>query len=204
MASLVRERASAGLARIPLLHAYERRLGANPRRIVCPMRQRTPLRNITLSQSVDGGPISSGLEQGPMILGGEKVALTGWTGLGVGAGRKTTFLSMLSSVGAVLAACSCCILPMALAGLGLSTGLSMALSPLGPARWPLTALSVLLVGGSWMVVIGQRRQACVCGSSELRSWWRTPKILMLLVASMFTLIALSWSAVEPALMRAML
>lgn len=120
------------------------------------------------------------------------------------AGGKTTILSMLSSVGAVLSACSCCILPMALAGIGLSTGLSSVLSPLGPLRWPMAALSVLMVAVSWFVVIRQRRQACGCEPSNLRPWLRTPKIVMLLVASVFTLISLSWSAFEPALMRVML
>lgn len=113
-------------------------------------------------------------------------------------------MSMVSSVGAVLAACSCCILPMALAGIGLSTGLSSVLSPLGSLRWPMAALSVLMVAVSWFVVIRQRRQACGCSSLDLRLWLRTPKILMLLAASVFTLISLSWSAVEPALMRSML
>lgn len=117
---------------------------------------------------------------------------------------KTTFFGMLSSVGAVLAACSCCILPVALAGIGLSTGLSSVMSPLGPLQGPMAALSFVLVAFSWIVVLRQRRQAWACGPSKFRSWLRTPKILMLIMASAFSLTAVSWKALEPALMRAML
>lgn len=139
------------------------------------------------------------------MVAGEEVAFHGLPrqALQSGAG-KTTALSMLSSVGAVLAACSCCILPMALAGIGLSTGFSSVLSPLGPLRWPMVGVSVLMLALSWLVVIRQRRKACGYGTTDVRNWLRTPKILMLIVASLLTLIAVSWGAFEPALMRAML
>ena len=119
-------------------------------------------------------------------------------------GGKTTALSMLSSVGAVLAACSCSILPMALAGIGLSTGASSLVAPLGPLRWPMAALSVLMLAFSWIIVLRQHWQTCECGATHTRTWLRTPKILMLIVASLLTLLAVSWGAFEPALMRAML
>ena len=119
-------------------------------------------------------------------------------------GAKTTLMSMVSSVGAVLAACSCCILPMALAGAGLSTGLGSVLSPLGSLRWPMVGLSVLMLAVSWTIVIRQRWQGCRCGPSHIGIWLRTPKVLMLVVASLLTLVSLSWGAFEPALMKAML
>lgn len=120
------------------------------------------------------------------------------------AGGKTTFLGTLSSVGAVLAACSCCILPMALAGIGVSTGLGSALSPLGPFRWPLTAVSAVLVMLSWLLVIRQRRHAGSYSGSKLRSWLLTPRMLALSFATLTTLVAVFWSAFEPGVMRAML
>ena len=144
--------------------------------------------------------------KGLVVVGvGVEVALQGLPDDAMAAvGGGTTILRMLSIVGAALAACSCCILQMALAGIGLSTGLSSVLSPLGPLRWPMAALSVLMVAVSWFVVIRQRRQACGCRPSDLRQRLRTPKILMLLLASVFTFISLSWNAFDPALMRAML
>ena len=86
--------------------------------------------------------------------------------LNAGAG-KTTLLSMISSLGAVLAACSCCILPMALAGLGVSAGLGSFVSPLGPMRWPITAFAAIAVAASWLIVVRQRRGVCPCGPREV-------------------------------------
>lgn len=135
----------------------------------------------------------------------EEVAFQGLSGEArPSPGNKTTLLSMFSSVGAVLAACSCCVLPMALAGVGLSTGLGAVFSPLGPLRWPMAALSVLMLAASWLVVIRHRRQACGYGAMDVRSWLLTPKIVMLMIATLLTLVAVSWGAFEPALMRAML
>lgn len=119
-------------------------------------------------------------------------------------GGKTTAVSMLSSVGAVFAACSCCILPMVLVGLGLSTTLSSFITPVGQFRWPLVAVSVLLVAVSWLMVIRKHRQDCDGRWVDTRRFLRSPETIMLLVASVLTLVAATWSAFEPALMRAML
>jgi len=58
---------------------------------------------------------------------------------------KTAFVSVISSSAAVLAACSCCILPLVLAAAGLSASLSSILTPLGSLHWPMTALSMIAV-----------------------------------------------------------
>ncbi len=143
--------------------------------------------------------------KGSMMLVEKNVALPGVPREAMPpGGAKTTLMSMLSSVGAVLAACSCCILPMALAGLGLSTGFGSVLTAIGPLRWPMAGLSVLMLIISWLVVIRQRQKACGCGAPHVGLWLRTPRVLMLMMATVLTLIAVSWGAFEPALMRAML
>lgn len=119
-------------------------------------------------------------------------------------GGGTTFMSMLSSLGAILAACSCCILPMALAGLGVSAGLSTTLSPLGPLRWPMTAFSVTAVAISWLVILRQRRSALACASCNTFKWLLSPRMIVLILATGFTLVAAGWSFLEPALMRALM
>lgn len=118
--------------------------------------------------------------------------------------RKTTFLSLFSSLGALLAACSCCILPIALAGLGVSTGFGSALSPLGPLRWPLTAISVVAVGISWFMVL--RRRGFVSGGTHAPAlkWLLTPRMIVLMFATAFTLIAVAWSLLEPNVMNALM
>src|SRR3546814_3210137 len=52
-------------------------------------------------------------------------------------------LAALASFGAVLAAASCCVLPLALAALGVGAGLSSTFAARMPLRWPLTALSLV-------------------------------------------------------------
>lgn len=118
-------------------------------------------------------------------------------------GGRSTFLSMISSLGAVLAACSCCILPMALAGIGVSAGLSSVLSPLGPLRWPMTAFAVVAVASSWFVVLRQRRRACSCTRRDSVRWLLSPRMMILIIATKFTTLAAGWSFLEPAFMRAL-
>lgn len=119
------------------------------------------------------------------------------------AGGKTTFLGTLSSVSALLAACSCCILPLALAATGASTSLSSAASALGPLRWPLTAFSVAMVTLSWLILIRQRRLARNC-PSQRSARTRGVMVIALSAATAITFLALSWSAVEPTVMRILL
>lgn len=117
---------------------------------------------------------------------------------------KTTFVSVVSSAGAVLAACSCCILPMALAGVGLSTGLSSTLSPLGSLRWPMTAFSIVAVLASWFLALRQGGGQCNCPTGTLASWLLRPQIIALIIATKLTLVAAAWSLFEPTLMKALM
>lgn len=118
-------------------------------------------------------------------------------------GGRTTLLSMVSSSGAVLAACSCCVFPMALAGMGVSAGLGGALSPLGALRWPMTVFSIVAVAASWFLVLRQRRRAPSCAHADARTWLLSPRMIALIVATNFALLAASWSLFEPTLMRLM-
>ena len=70
---------------------------------------------------------------------------------------KTTVVSVISSSAAVLAACSCCILPMVLVAAGLSASLSSVLAPLGSLHWPMTAFSMIAVAASWLIVLRKYR-----------------------------------------------
>ena len=58
-------------------------------------------------------------------------------------------LGALASLAAVLAAASCCVLPLALAALGLGAGLSSNFAALIPLRWPLTATSLIGLAAGW-------------------------------------------------------
>lgn len=117
---------------------------------------------------------------------------------------RTTFMSMISSVGAVLAACSCCVLPMALAGVGLSAGLSTALSSLGSLRWPMTVFSVVAVTASWLIILRQQRPEGGCASRTALAWLLRPRIIALVVATILTLVAIAWSFIEPTMMNVLM
>lgn len=115
---------------------------------------------------------------------------------------KTTFVSVISSSAAVLAACSCCILPLVLAAAGLSAGLSSILTPLGSLHWPMTALSMIAVATSWLIVLRKYRRKCHCDSQAAHKWFLNPQIIMLLVATALSFIAAAWGLFEPTLMKA--
>ena len=114
--------------------------------------------------------------------------------------RGTTLLSIITSLGSVLAACSCCILPMALAGLGVSASFGGALSPLGPLRWPMMAFAAVAVAASWLVVV-RRRHTCLCAPRDTLIWLVSPRMLPLIIATKFTALAAGWSFIEPILMK---
>ena len=111
---------------------------------------------------------------------------------------KTAFVSVISSSAAVLAACSCCILPLVLAAAGLSASLSSILS----LHWPMTALSMIAVAASWLIFLRKYRRKCHCDSQAAHKWFLNPQIIMLLVATALTFIAAAWGLFEPTLMKA--
>ncbi len=115
---------------------------------------------------------------------------------------KTTVVSIISSSAAVLAACSCCILPLVLAAAGLSASLSGILTPLGSLHWPMTALSMIAVAASWLIFLRKYRRKCHCDSQAAHKWFLNPQIIMLLVATALTFIAAAWGLFEPTLMKA--
>ena len=115
---------------------------------------------------------------------------------------KTTVVSVISSSAAVLAACSCCILPLVLAAAGLSASLSSILTPLGSLHWPMTALSMIAVATSWLIFLRKYRRKCHCDSQAAHKWFLNPQIIMLLVATALTFIAAAWGLFEPTLMKA--
>lgn len=115
---------------------------------------------------------------------------------------KTAFVSVISSSAAVLAACSCCILPMVLVAAGLSASLSSVLAPLGSLHWPMTAFSMIAVAASWLIVLRKYRHKSHCHSRAAVKWLKNRQIILLLVATVMSFIAAAWGYFEPTLMKA--
>lgn len=100
-------------------------------------------------------------------------------------------------LGALTAAASCCVLPLALAGAGVSAS---TLAPLVPLRLPLSLIALLAILAGWFFLY-RRSRACavdpVCSRPA-----RSTKV-MLIVASLFVLLSLAWPLFEPALVSAL-
>lgn len=117
-------------------------------------------------------------------------------------GAGLTGLGALASSGAVLAAASCCVLPLALTALGIGAGLSSTFETLTALRWPLTALSVLGLVAAWWSY-ARRRRACAADRfcAVLPPSRATP--IVLAIGTTLTLVALRWDHLEAPLMNAL-
>ncbi|SEM04927.1 mercuric ion transport protein [Sphingomonas palmae] len=111
-------------------------------------------------------------------------------------------LGALAGVGAVLAAASCCVLPLAFAALGVGAGLSSTFTALLPLRWPLTALSIIGLAAGWWYYT-RRWRACTADRSCTTPLPSRMTPIVLAIGSALTLIALVWDHVEAPLMKAL-
>lgn len=117
-------------------------------------------------------------------------------------GAGLTTLGALASLGAVLAAASCCVLPLALAALGIGAGLSSTFASLMPLRWPLTALSILGLAVGWWSY-ARRRKVCAADRSCTVPLPSRATPIVLAVGTALTMIALLWDRLEAPLMQAL-
>jgi mercuric ion transport protein len=93
---------------------------------------------------------------------------------------------LLTGVGAVLSA-SCCVLPLALAGLGAGASVFSALEVIADYRTPLLAASAVLVVVAWCVYFGKRGAVSTA--------------VALSVATAFVGTAAAWSYLERPLLK---
>lgn len=116
-----------------------------------------------------------------------------------GAERKVAALGAAASFTALLSAAACCVLPFALAGMGIGIG---GLAVLVPYRWPLTIAALVVIAAGWILYLRKRR-ACArnqdCGAAPMGS----ATFVMLWIASLLVAIGALWGFIEPPLMRAL-
>lgn len=115
------------------------------------------------------------------------------------ADRGVATLGTLASVGAVFSAAACCILPLALAAIGVG---SAGLSSVVPFHWPLTIAAIVAVVAGWIFYL-RRRQACVRDSTCMTAPPAKSTFVLLFVATVFVTISAGWSLIEAPLMRAL-
>lgn len=109
--------------------------------------------------------------------------------------------TVLAAVGAVtgfgglFAGAACCVLPLALASIGIGAG---GLASLSPFHTPLSAVALIALLGGWYLYL-RRRRACAAGASREAPARATPIILTL--ATLFVFVSGIWPFIEAPLMR---
>lgn len=117
-------------------------------------------------------------------------------------GAGLTAVGALASFGAVLAAASCCVLPLAFAALGIGASLSSTFASLMPLRWPLTLLSIMGLAVGWWSY-ARRRRACASDRSCTMPLPSRATPILLTVSTALTVTALVWDRLEAPLMKAL-
>ena len=104
----------------------------------------------------------------------------------------------LAGLTALLSAAACCVLPLALAAVGLGAG---SLAAFVPYRWPLTAVALVMIAVGWTLYFRNRR---ACASEECEASGRsTVTLVMLGVATVAAAFSAMWGLLEQPLMRAL-
>ena len=120
------------------------------------------------------------------------------TGLSGNADRSVATVGALVSVGALFSAAACCILPLALAAIGVG---SAGLSSVVPFHWPLTIAAMVAVVAGWLFYL-RKRNMCgrdvSCAPPPAKSTF-----VVLCVATVLVTTSTFWGFIEAPLMGAL-
>ena len=111
--------------------------------------------------------------------------------------RNVAAFAVLSSFGGITAAAACCVLPLALAGLGVGAG---GLAALGPLHTPLSAIAVVAVAAGWFLYL-RRRRACTTAVECPPPF--TATLVLLVVALKLVALSAVWPLIEAPLLRSL-
>ena len=100
-----------------------------------------------------------------------------------------------SGFGGVIAAASCCVLPLALAGLGVGAS---GLARFDVLHAPLSAVALVAVLAGWFLLF-RRTRACAAGA-DLASK-RGVAVGLLILATALVILSASWPFIEAPLMK---
>jgi mercuric ion transport protein len=109
--------------------------------------------------------------------------------------EKIAPVAAVAGFGGLFAAAACCVLPLALAGVGVGASSLVSLSPL---HAPLSAIALLAVIAGWYFY-AKRRRACAADSSCEQPSRATVPLLVL--ATVLVTISGIWPFIEAPLMR---
>lgn len=112
--------------------------------------------------------------------------------------RGAATIGTVASAGALFSAAACCVLPLALAALGVGAG---SLAAFVPFHWPMTIAATLAVALGWFLYLRKKRACAVDASCTVAAPTRTT-LAMLSVATVFVALSALWpSYLEKPLMN---
>lgn len=120
-------------------------------------------------------------------------------GIAANADRGVVTLGTLASFGALFSAAACCVLPLALATIGIG---SAGLSSVVAFHWPLTITAVVAVSAGWLFYL-RKRQACARDATCTTVPPAKSTFILLCVTTVFVAISSCWPFIEAPLMRAL-
>ena len=82
----------------------------------------------------------------------------------------------LAGLAALFSAAACCVLPLALAAVGLGAG---SLAVFVPYHWPLTIAALVIIAAGWALYLRKTR-ACPSASGECKTSGRSTATLVML------------------------
>lgn len=103
-------------------------------------------------------------------------------------------IGVVTGAGGVFAAASCCVLPLALASVGVSAA---GLASLGTLHTPLSAIALLAMIAGWFFYV-RRRRACAGDEGSNRATRKS--LVLLIIASLLVAAAAVWPFIEAPLM----
>lgn len=115
--------------------------------------------------------------------------------------RAVASIATALGIGAVMAAASCCVLPLALVSIGVSVGFASSLAGLASIRAPLLMFSVVALVFAWIMWGRKRETACAPGEACAVDGKPRLAVGLLIVATALVGLAASWDAIEPTLMN---
>ena len=104
-------------------------------------------------------------------------------------------------LGAVLSAAACCVLPLALASLGVGAGLAGSFVGLASIRAPLLVLSAVALVVAWVIWWRKRETACASGAACAADAKPRRALGLLIAATMLVGLAGIWGSIEPTMMK---
>ena len=115
--------------------------------------------------------------------------------------RGVASIAAALGLGAVTAAAACCVLPLALAALGVGAGLAGSFVGLASIRAPLLVLSAVALVVAWVIWWRKRETACASGAACAADAKPRRALGLLIAATMLVGLAGIWGSIEPTMMK---